>query len=160
MKLQYASFLLPVYPESNEQEEINRFIRTHRIIQAHKELIVKENVSHWAILVEYLDSQEKSSGETIKSKVDYKEILNAEDFSLFSKLREIRKKLADDNGLPVYAVCTNEQLAKIAKNKPKNITDLIKIDGIGQGKADKYASAFLECIKILPNEKTAENPLF
>jgi superfamily II DNA helicase RecQ len=66
-------------------------------------------------LVEFLDSSEKNSGETIKSKVDYKDILTPEEFTLFSKLREVRKKLAEENGLPVYAVCTNEQLARNSK---------------------------------------------
>ena len=153
MKLQYASFLLPLHSDSAEQEELNRFLRSHRIVQTRKELIVSEGTSHWAILVEYLDSSEKSSGEQqIKSKVDYKEILNTADFTLFSKLREIRKKLAEENGLPVYAVCTNEQLAEIAKRKPKNLTECMQIEGIGQGKAEKYVPALLECINTGNNE--------
>ena len=99
-----------------EQEELNRFLRGHRIVQTRKELASIEEVSHWAILVEYLDSQDKNSVEQqIKNKVDCKEVLNTEDFAIFSKLREIRKKLAEENGLPMYAVCTNEQLAEIAK---------------------------------------------
>ena len=81
-----------------------------------------------------------------KGKIDYKEILSEKDFSLFSKLREARKKLAEENGLPVYAVCTNEQLAEIAKRRPKNLGDFMQIEGIGQGKADKYALTLLECI--------------
>ena len=138
MKLQYASFLLPLHPDSIEQEELNRFLRGRRIIQTRKELVSTDGVSNWALLVEYLESQTKNAGEPGKTKVDYKEILNAADFSLFSKLREVRKKLAEENGLPVYAVCTNEQLAEIAKRKPKNLTECMKIDGIGQGKAEKY----------------------
>jgi len=110
-------------------------------------------MSQWAILVEYLDSQDKSQGEQlIKSKVDYKEILNAADFSLFSKLREARKKLAEENGLPVYAVFRNEQLSEIAQRRPKNLTECMKIDGIGQGKAEKYFSAIIECINAETNE--------
>jgi len=143
MKLQYATFLLPLHADSPEQEALNRFLRGHRIVQARKELITTNAESHWAILLEYLDTPntENSSGEqSVKSKVDYKEILNAADFSLFSKLREVRKKLAEENGLPVYAVCTNEQLAEIAKRRPKNLAECMQIDGIGQGKADKYVS--------------------
>ena len=155
MKLQYASFLIPLYQGSDEQEELNRFLRAHRIVQTRKELILKENESQWAILVEYLDNQVKASGETVKSKIDYKEILSPEVFSLFSKLREVRKKLAEENGLPVYAVCTNEQLAEIAKRRPKNMTECMEIEGIGQGKADKYVPAMLECIK---NEKVENSP--
>ena len=33
MKLQYASFLLPLYPNSEEQDELNRFLRGHKTIQ-------------------------------------------------------------------------------------------------------------------------------
>ena len=107
MRLQYASFLLPLHADSGEQDELNRFLRGRRVVQTRKELVATEGASCWAILVEYLDSPEKNSGEQQKGKVDYKEILNAADFSLFSKLRETRKKLAEENGLPVYAVCTN-----------------------------------------------------
>ena len=113
-------------------------------------------MSHWAILVEYIDSQEKNTNEKqIKSKIDYKEILCTEDFSIFSKLREVRKKLAEDNGLPVYAVCTNEQLAEIAKLKPKTLTEFKKIEGIGQGKAEKYVPALLECLITANNENSS-----
>jgi superfamily II DNA helicase RecQ len=153
MKLQYAPFLLPLHAGSAEQDELNRFLRGKRIIQTRKELVATGGASHWAVLVEYLDSPEKSAGDQqIKGKVDYKEILNAADFSLFSKLREVRKKLAEENGLPVYAVCTNEQLAEIAKRKPKSLTECMQIEGIGQGKADKFVPAFLECGKNENNE--------
>jgi superfamily II DNA helicase RecQ len=143
MKLQYAPFLLPLWPDSPEQDALNRFIRAHRIIQTRKELVSIESQQHWAILVEYLDTPLKETGETGKSRVDYKEILSPEDFALFSKLREVRKKLAEDNGLPVYAVCTNEQLAEIAKQKPATVTACMKIEGIGQGKAEKYVPALI-----------------
>ena len=157
MKLQYASFLLPLHADSAEQDALNRFIRGHRIVQIRKELVAIEGFSQWAILIEYLEGQEKSTSESIKSKVDYKEILSTGDFSLFSKLREVRKKLAEENGLPVYAVCTNEQLAEIAKRKPKNLTECMQIEGIGQGKADKYVPALLECI-ILENNGDSMDP--
>ena len=154
MRLQYASFLLPLHAGSAEQDELNRFLRGHRIIQTRKELAATGGSSHWAILVEYLDSPEKNTGDQqIKGKVDYKEILNAADFALFSKLREARKKLAEENGLPVYAVCTNEQLAEIARRRPKSLAECMQIEGIGQGKADKFVPALLECIKNESNEK-------
>jgi len=153
LKLQYASFLLPLHADSDEQEALNRFLRAHRIVQTHTELTATDGASQWAILVEYLESPLKSTGEPVKGKVDYKEILNAADFLLFSKLREVRKKLAEENGLPVYAVCTNEQLAEIAKRKPKNMTECMQIDGIGQGKAEKYVPTLLECMN---NEKSSD----
>jgi hypothetical protein len=117
MKLQYAPFLLPVWADNPEQEALNRFIRGRRVIQTKKELITLEGQPHWAILVEYIEGQNPGPQEPVKNKVDYREILSAEDFAIFSKLRDIRKRLAEENGLPVYAISTNEQLAEIAKRK-------------------------------------------
>jgi len=155
LKLQYASFLLPLHADSDEQEVLNRFLRGRRVVQIRKEIVSIAGSSQWAILVEYLETSVKNAGESVKSKTDYKEILNSEDFSLFSKLREVRKKLAEENGLPVYAVCTNEQLAEIAKRKPKNLTECMQIEGIGQGKAEKYIPAFLDCINSMNNENSS-----
>ena len=152
MKLQYASFLLPLHSDSAEQESLNRFLKGHRIVQTRKELVSNESTAHWAILVEYLDNPEKGKNEPSKNKVDYREILSVEDFSLFSKLREVRKKLAEDNGLPVYAVFTNEQLAEIAKRRPRSLSEFAKIDGIGQGKVDKYVPTLLDCVSKETNE--------
>ena len=146
MNIQYAVFKIPVYHDSIEQEELNRFLRGHKIIQTRKEIVILGENIFWSFLVEYLENQSKNENGNVKPKVDYKEILSTEDFSLFSKLREIRKKLAEENGLPVYAVFTNEQLAEFAKRRPCNITECMKIDGIGQAKADKYLSAILLCL--------------
>ena len=119
MRIQYASFILPLYSESAEQEELNRFLRSHRIVQTQKKIVSTKETSYWAILVECIDKYEKNANEVTKSKVDYREILSPADFSLFSKLREVRKKLSETNGLPVYAICTNEQLSELVKRRPK-----------------------------------------
>jgi superfamily II DNA helicase RecQ len=83
-------------------------------------------------------------------------LLSPEDFALFSKLREVRKKLAEENGLPVYAVCTNEQLAEIARQKPSSAAECMKIEGIGQGKAEKYVPTFIKCVTGKTNENGSD----
>jgi hypothetical protein len=67
MKLQYAPFLLPLWPDSEEQESLNRFIRGHRLIQSRKELVSVDGQSRWAILVEYLDDGGKTAAEPINN---------------------------------------------------------------------------------------------
>ena len=42
MKLQYASFLLPLHSGSAEQDELNRFLRGHRVVQTRKEMAVTD----------------------------------------------------------------------------------------------------------------------
>lgn len=64
----------------------------------------------------------------------------------FVRLREARKQLAAKEAIPVYAVCTNEQLAEMAKSRAASLAELKQIDGFGEAKAAKYGEAFLEAI--------------
>jgi hypothetical protein len=138
VKLQYAVFYLPPAASTTEQEDLNRFLRGHRIIQTWKEFVTTSGMPGWAILVEYME--DGKAGTAPQGKIDYKEILSEIDFAIFCRLRDVRKTLAEQHGLPVYAVFTNEQLAEIARKKPASTNELMKIDGIGQGKIEKFAA--------------------
>ena len=142
--MQYASFYLPLTAAAAEQEELNRFLRGHRIIQTWKEFVAASGMTGWAILVEYMDADK--TGNIPAGKIDYKDVLSEKDFALFCRLRDARKTLAEKHGLPVYAVLTNEQLAEIARRRPGTQSDLMKIDGIGAGKTEKFAGSILECV--------------
>ena len=79
-------------------------------------------------------------------KVDYREVLNADDFATFAKLREVRKPLAEAEGVAVFAVATNEQLAQFAREKAKTLAALQAIPGFGAARAEKYGEAFLAAL--------------
>jgi superfamily II DNA helicase RecQ len=78
--------------------------------------------------------------------VDYREILNAADFAVFSGLRVWRKAAAEKEGIPVYAVLTNDQLAQLARQRPTSKEALRGIEGIGEAKAARYAEGMLQII--------------
>lgn len=67
----------------------------------------------WCVFVEFVQQAESS----VKSagKVDYMKILSQEEFSVFSKLRELRKAVAAKDGVPLFVVFTDEQLALIER---------------------------------------------
>ncbi len=65
----------------------------------------------------------------INSKVDYKKILPAEQFDVYSLLRDRRKELVEQDGIPVYAVATNDQLAEMVKMEIPSLGSLGKIAG-------------------------------
>lgn len=149
MTVQYAIFSLPLYSGSPEEEELNRFLRGHRVIQTRKKLMESGAGTSWVFLVEYMEDQKSgASGRPQQSqqRVDYKEILLPEDFQLYSKMRELRKTVAESQGIPVYTVFSNDQLAEMARSRPANRADLQKLAGIGEGKADRYGAAFLELV--------------
>jgi superfamily II DNA helicase RecQ len=100
--------------------------------------------SFWALAVEYMPV---GGGDAKKrSRVDYKEVLSPDDFLVFAKLREWRKGVAAEEGVPVYTVFSNEQLAKIAETRVQTEADLAGIDGIGKSRLEKYAKAVIEMV--------------
>ena len=154
--MQYKLFVVPIKNIADAEDELNRFLHGHRILAVSKEFVGQNENSFWTFAVEFLDSAGGSassggSGATsaygkAKPKIDYKEVLSADDFTLFCKLREMRKLIATREAIPVYAVLTNEQLAEIAKRKPKSKSELEKIDGIGEAKSTKYGADFLSSL--------------
>ena len=70
-------------------------------------------------------------------------------------MRDERKKLAEQAGIPVYAVVTNAQLAQIAEKKPQTIASLAQIEGVGQGKCEKFGAAFLRAVQEYEKKRQA-----
>ncbi len=141
--MQFKILAIPATGDHESEEELNRFLRGHRIVSVRQELVC-EDPPRWCFCMEYLDGGGSGSSKGKgKPRVDYKEVLSEEDFAVFARLRDVRKELAAAEAVPVYAVCTNEQLAEMAKGRAASLTDLKKIDGFGDAKADKYGEALL-----------------
>lgn len=65
------------------------------------------------------------------------------DSVLFESLRVLRKKLADENGVPPYVIFHDSTLREIAARKPRTLEELRTISGIGEKKAQSYGAKFI-----------------
>lgn len=133
--------------DSRALDDLNRFLRGHRVLTLDRQC--HEGV--WSFCVTYQPAAGESPASGPLPKVDYKTVLDEKTFALFSKLRELRKALAEKEHLPPYAVFTNEQLAEVAKARCTTPGDLGKIDGIGPARIEKYGPVVLTA--ILDHEK-------
>ncbi|MFC1853105.1 HRDC domain-containing protein [candidate division CSSED10-310 bacterium] len=131
-----------------DESELNSFLSSHRILSIQQKMILEKGHSYWAFSIEYLPKV-KSTSSSKSSRIDYKEVLSEEDFSVFSRLRELRKNIGKQEGVPIYTIFTNEQLAEIARKKPETVIELSKIEGIGEAKLKKYAESFLNMLRKL-----------
>ncbi len=136
------------------EAELNAFISTHRIVTIDRRFVESGGDSFWALCVDYLNGEPgagASHGAPGRSerKVDYKEVLTPEQFEIFSKLRDLRKQIADKEAVPVYTVFTNEQLAAIVQKQADTRAKLQEITGIGEAKVEKYAEPFLALLNAL-----------
>lgn len=68
------------------------------------------------------------------------------DEALFDRLRALRKRLADAQGVPPYIVFGDATLAQMARDKPLDADALLGVVGVGQHKLEKYGADFLDAI--------------
>ncbi|MBM3855259.1 MAG: hypothetical protein FJ399_19245 [Verrucomicrobia bacterium] len=122
-------------------DDLNRFLRGHRVLTVDREC--REGV--WSFCVTYQPPGGEMGG-TVPGRIDYRTALDEKTFALFSRLRVLRKALAESENLPPYAVFTNEQLAGIAKARCQTAAALGKIDGVGPARIEKYGAAVLAAI--------------
>jgi len=144
--MKYEFFSIPALDPGPDQEELNAFISSHRIATVEKQFVTNGEQSFWAICVSYVESNKKSN-KPGKSKIDYREILDDHQFALFVKLRTLRKELADQEGIPAFALFTNEQLADMVRDRVTSLSKMSDLPGIGKGRIEKYGEKFLDILR-------------
>ena len=64
------------------------------------------------------------------------------DEALFGRLREIRKRLADERGVPAYVIFGDATLREMARRYPATREAMAGIFGVGQRKLQEFGDAF------------------
>jgi ATP-dependent DNA helicase RecQ len=67
--------------------------------------------------------------------------------SLFERLRALRKRLADENGLPPYVVFHDSTLREMAQHMPLDLEQFAALPGVGQAKLARYADQFIDVVR-------------
>ncbi|MBT8072155.1 MAG: RecQ family ATP-dependent DNA helicase, partial [Xanthomonadales bacterium] len=72
--------------------------------------------------------------------------LNEGDLRLFETLREIRKQLALEQGVPPYVIFGDAALVEMSRERPSNEAEFLAINGVGEVKLERHGATFLEAI--------------
>lgn len=144
--MQIAIFNIPLTDTGSQQAELNRFLASHKVLEVEQRFFQNEKGGYWSFCVRYLPDPVSGNGTSAsgKPKTDYKQVLPETQFAVFSRLREIRKQLAGDDGVPAYAVFTDEELSNIARLPELTEKAMAAIPGIGEKKMARYGKVMLE----------------
>ena len=66
---------------------------------------------------------------------------------LWEALRECRRELAEEQGVPPYVIFHDSTLVEMCSIVPKTLDDFSKLSGVGERKLMKYGEAFLAAIR-------------
>ena len=71
----------------------------------------------------------------------------SEDMELFNKLKEVRKRIADEHHWPAYVVLSDKSLHHLAIEMPTTLVAFGNTFGIGEHKRDSFGAEFIDVIK-------------
>ncbi|MBD3320153.1 MAG: DNA helicase RecQ, partial [Chitinivibrionales bacterium] len=99
--------------------------------------VLKKEEQVWAKLAERKDTADTKS----------QMFSGSTDSALFEILRQKRKMLADETGIPPYAVFPDKTLIEMATFYPQSLDALLQLHGVGSVKLEKYGGLFLDLIR-------------
>lgn len=74
------------------------------------------------------------------------DILNNRGLAFFEELRELRRSIAREKGIPPYLIFSDKTLVDMCVRLPMNREEMMEVNGMGAFKYEKYGEQFLSCI--------------
>lgn len=103
------------------------------------------------IICEYFKKHGTDSGKSLTERLNTDEPAFEEPNEyapeLFERLRDKRKTIADEEGVPAFVVFSDRTLREIAIYLPKTEEEFMQLHGVGPVKVEKYADVFLSIIR-------------
>src|SRR5947209_718793 len=117
------------YPVLKLNELSKEILRRQRSVQINMTIQMVQTPAH----------QEKSNGRG--------PVLKPEEEGLFQQLRKLRKKIADEQGVPPYVVFPDSSLQAMAQQRPQSLAHFAQISGVGERKLEAYFTPFTNEIR-------------
>lgn len=140
--MQIKLIAVPVIGGEALNEDLNAFLRSKKVIQMDHQLVNQPGGALWCFCIKYVEDY--SAFNKSREKVDYRQILDEASFQRFSTLRAIRKQLAESEGLPAFAIFSDEELAGLSKIESLTLASMKNVQGIGEKKVKKYGHHFIQ----------------
>lgn len=96
---------------------------------------------------EQTTTKRKKGAAPVQQAIPTPTVFDGESDTLFEELRQLRKKLADQQAIPAYIVLSDKVLHLLASSKPDTIEAFGTISGIGEYKKERYGKDFVSVIK-------------
>lgn len=93
-----------------------------------------------------IDSQTQNKTSRVKPDKNI-QFATSEDEQLWQELRELRKRLAQQQGIPPYYIFSDASLKEMLQHKPTSRDQFAQIHGVGQVKLEKYVIPFTNLIR-------------
>ncbi|MBI3959007.1 MAG: RecQ family ATP-dependent DNA helicase, partial [Chloroflexi bacterium] len=85
----------------------------------------------------------------VEGEIAEEEEVAAETYTALQKaLYGWRRRTADGQGIPTYAIMDNELMLRIAESRPQHMEELAQLPGMGAARLEKYGGVILDLVKL------------
>ena len=153
--MEFKVFTVGLHGGDSQEIELNKFLRSHKVVSVDKEFVNNSLQSFWSFCVCFLSSGGPPFYK--ENKIDHTASLTPENMVVFEKLRTVRNTLSKQLGVPAYAVFTNEEIAILSKETTITDKTLENLKGFGEGRMEKTGNLFLKIWHETNQEPFSEN---
>jgi ATP-dependent DNA helicase RecQ len=80
------------------------------------------------------------------SKSQASQLVRGEEREQWEALRALRRKLAEEHGVPPYVIFPDSTLLEMLRSQPTSLAEMARVSGVGARKLERYGAAFLEVL--------------
>ncbi|MGE7852729.1 DNA helicase RecQ [Bacillus paramycoides] len=143
--IEFNFHTLPTYGllSNRSVKEVSEFIE----FLISEELIAVEHGTYPTLRVTEIGKEVLLGNENVlrKERVETRQIV--QDHPLFEVLREVRKEIAQGEGVPPFVIFSDQTLKDMCAKMPQSDSELLTVKGIGEHKLVKYGSHFLQAVQ-------------
>ncbi len=74
------------------------------------------------------------------------QLVRGEEREQWEALRALRRKLAEEHGVPPYVIFPDSTLLEMLRSQPSSLSEMARVSGVGARKLERYGEAFLEVL--------------
>lgn len=145
MKLKIFTFQFSESVRGFDDEPMQTFIVDKEVIEYTEHFFVHEKTPYLTVLISYRDIAREASKKRSRGKDPRKELDDREK-KVYDALKAWRTARSRQDGVPVYIIANNRQLAEMVKIKAGTKADLAGVKGIGDAKVAQYGADILKIL--------------
>ncbi len=147
--LRYSSTL-----GSFDTSPLSDFAKDKEVLSFREHFFRVEGLPHLACVVSWQERPQRAAAQQFSAtaprepREDPTAGLDEAERTLFNSFREWRNVVARRDGLFHYLVLRNSQIKELIQKRPRSLTALAQIDGLGKSKVEKYGPDILRLLAV------------
>jgi len=138
------------------------FLKDKEVLSLREHFFVKNEVPYLVVLATYTPHRPEAPRPEAASReqrdMAWRSLVTEAELPLYNTLRDWRAERCKQAGVPPYVICTNRQLAAMARARPQSLAGLAAIEGFGKAKLEKYGREILALLAHTPDSPDTLSP--